>query len=228
MDLSSFIVIGIGSAADLLQRIKKILPPRWWAWGATYRDAVLGGICDAAAWSYSWIPYAALQTRLATATGVWLDIYAYDFVGRFILRGGTSDSAFRSLLQSTILQQRVTRFGVQQIVTNLLGNVSPRIIEPWSPGDCGGYGCGNIAYGRAGAWGSIQLPGQVFMQLSRAGVGATGVPTVTGYGNTTGGYGVGAIEYGGVEIAEIGITDQQVYAAIEYSKPTGITAWVQF
>src|SRR5258708_29848594 len=37
------------------------------------------------------ILYARAQSRLSTAYGIWLDIFAYDFLGRFLIRNGVED-----------------------------------------------------------------------------------------------------------------------------------------
>lgn len=222
-----------GTSLDILSRVKRLIPGRWFSWVAPYRDAVLGGLSDDFAWAFSLIGYARLQTRLATATGPWLDILAYDFLNRYLLRRGMDDNTFRTIIQATILQERVTRAGVQNAVTTLLDGVPPRIIEPWSTGDCGSwYGVnkkgGLFAFNRIGCWGSIQLPGQYFMQLSRQGLVLTGVPIVAGWQGYTGGWGTGGFAWNGGETSQIGVTDQQVYDIIAYTKPTGTTAWVQW
>src|SRR6266550_1991725 len=180
-----------GDAADILSRVKHLLPSRWFAWVAPYRDAVIGGLSDLASWSYSWIIYARLQSRLATATSLWLDILCYDFLARNLLRAGATDSVFRILIKATILKERVTRPGMSTAVTTLTGNV-PWIFEPWNTGDTGAYSSSTKKYGQfgygvgKGGYGSMQLPGQVFMRVVRGFPG--GVPGVGGYGSGEGGY----------------------------------------
>jgi hypothetical protein len=84
---------------------------------------------------------------------------------------------------------------------------------------------GNIAYGKAGGWGSMNLPNQVFITVTRG--AGSGVPNVAGYGNSIGGYGAGSIEYAGPSVEQSGITDQDIYDVINNTKPTGTRAWVQ-
>ena len=211
---------------DIVNRVKRLIPTRWFAFVAPYRDAVLGGLADVAAWSRYLIDYDRRQSRLATASDIWLDIFCYDYLRRHLLRSGASDDVFRAKIRATILQERVTRNGMTNAITTLVG-VAPKIIEPWNTGDCGAYDMPNWGYGLAGAWGSIQLPGQVFMKISRSGVGPTGVPNVGGYDFGIGGYGAGSIEYVGSAISQIGITDQDIYDIINTAKPTGVTAWTQ-
>jgi hypothetical protein len=220
-----------GDATDLLERVKRLIPFRWFQWAAPLRDAIVGGLSDCAAKGYSFILYTRQQSRLATATGIWLDILCYDFLRRHLLRRGTSDTVFRNTIQATILQERVTRKGMNAALTALL-NIPPFIFEPWSTNDAGAYNTGNFAYGMAGGWGSLQLPGQVFIKVSRVGIGPSGVPNVAGWfrgqGSIgVGGYGQGAIEYVSGVTPTIGVTDADIYQIIANTKPTGVTCWVQ-
>lgn len=213
-----------GDSNDIVKRIKRLIPNRWFAWVAPVRDAILGGVSDSMSWGYGLIIYAKLQTRLATATGPWLDIFSYDFLGSYLQRKGLGDGLFRTVIRSTILQERVTRAGMANALSILTGS-APIIFEPWNTGDTGGYGQGTFAYGKSGGWGSIQLPGQCFIKVRRN-VGS-GVPRAGGYGSSVGGYGKGSTEYDGPSIDQIGVTDDLIYATIEATKPTGVTCWTQ-
>jgi hypothetical protein len=220
-----------GDALDILERVKRLIPGRWFAWVAPLRDGVIGGLADCAANLYAFVIYARKQTRLATATGIWLDILCYDYLRRHLLRQGRSDDVFRAIIQATILQERVTRKGVSSAVTGLI-NIPPFIFEPWNTNDAGGYRAPNIGYGITAGWGSLQYPAQVFMRISRSGLGPTGVPFSEGwYGGqgtpAIGAYGQGAIQYTDSDTAEIGVTDADIYQVITNSKPTGVTVWVQ-
>jgi len=216
---------------DIVARVKMLIPNRWFAWVAPYRDAVLGGIADATAWCRYLIDYARKQSRLATASGIWLDIFAFDYVRRYLLRRGATDDVFRVKIKATILQERVTRAGMNYAI-NQLTSSPPAIFEPWNTGDAGGWGSGLFALNRAGGWGSIQLPGQAFVKVSRAGIGPTGVPNVAGLlppGGTPGlgGYGTGAVEYVGPSVSQIGVTDPDIYQIIVQTKPSGTTIWTR-
>ena len=232
-----------GDTNDILSRVKRLIPNRWFAWTAPYRDAIMGGVSDLAAWCYQWILYARSQSRLATANGVFLDIYSFDFLRYNIKRNGANDATFRALAQSTILQERVTRKGMTQVVTNLTGT-QPWIFEPWNSGDAGAYSnfgtgavYGQFGYGQGvGGYGSYQYPGQVFMKVLRG--ANSGVPLSTGYGGYAGGYkgpdavsgqagSVGAVQYVGFYTRLIGVTDQMIEQLITYTRPTGTTVWLQ-
>jgi hypothetical protein len=128
-----------GTSADILTRVKALIPNRWFTYVAPLRDAVLGGLSDSAAWCYQWVAYAVQQSRLATSTGPFLDIIAYDFFQRNLLRNGSNDAAFLARIKALLFQERVTRAGMVNVLTTLTGK-APIIFEPWNTGDTGAYG----------------------------------------------------------------------------------------
>lgn len=243
-----------GDSNDVLTRVKMLIPFRWFAWVAPIRDAILGGLSDSMAWCYQWIVYTKQQSRIATSTGPFLDLIAYDFLGRHLFRSGMTDDQYRSRILATILQERVTRNGMNNALTELTGG-APIIFEPWNTGDAGGWSgpsqlVGNIAWNNttgspgAGAWGSTDLPAQFFLKVTRTTF--SGVPLIAGFsdGSTppsptlcgAGAWagpgpivsgGVGAIEWFGAGVSEVGITDQMIYDTITYTRPTGSIAWTQ-
>ncbi|WP_024517085.1 hypothetical protein [Bradyrhizobium sp. Tv2a-2] len=220
-----------GSSSNISERVFRVLPKGWFKWAAPIRNAIVGGLSDAASWCYGLIGYARAQTRLSTAYGVWLDVWAFDFLGRYLVRNGAPDAAFRALIKATVLQERVTRKGMINAITALTGK-APIIFEPWNTYDTGGYSnakagqvCGQFGYGVGqGGYGSMVLPAQTFIQVD-PGVGA-GIPDVGGYGTGIMGYGVGASEYAGPTIEESGVTPAMIYDLINKTKPTGSTCWV--
>lgn len=131
-----------GDAPDMLARIKRVVPSRWFAYVAPLRDAVLGGLSDQLAWVYSFIAYAKLQTRITTATDLWLDLIAADYFGLFIRRRvGEFDAAFMPRIKRELIRERVTRKGMAQALTDLTGS-APIIFEPWNTGDAGAWDIG--------------------------------------------------------------------------------------
>jgi hypothetical protein len=220
-----------GSSSDITSRVKGLIPKRWFKWVAPYRDAIIGGLSDAASLCYNLILYARAQTRLATAYGIWLDIFAYDFLGRTIMRNKLADDTFRAIIRATILQERVTRAGMVKALMTLTGK-TPSIFEPWNTFDTGAYSnastpYGSMGYGQGrGGYGSMNLPGQTFIKVARG--SPSGVPNVDGYGNVIAGYGAGSIEYVGPGTELSGVTDAMIYQLINMTKPTGSTCWVAF
>lgn len=134
-----------GDSADILSRIKKLLPGGWFSSVATYRDAVLGAIGDVLAPTYSLIVSSKLQMRLATACGFFIDLWSYDYLGLEIVRRvGELDPAFRLRVQQEVLRERVTRNGMIKAMQDLTGQ-TPVILEPWNPGDMGALNAGTLA-----------------------------------------------------------------------------------
>lgn len=215
-----------GDSADILSRVKQLLPRRWFSWGAPIRDAILGGISDGAAKCYDLYFYAKLQTRISTSTGPFLDLIAYDYLGRTLPRGTLNDDAYRQLILVSILMPRVTRAAMIAIITRITGNV-PDVFEPWNTYDTGAYGVPTMGYGIGhGGWGNMHLPGESFLKIYRG--EGSGVPNVAGWGSILGGWGVGLIEWIGTHIGLTGITDDFIFQIINQTRPTGSAVWVQF
>ncbi|MCW3477643.1 hypothetical protein [Limobrevibacterium gyesilva] len=213
-----------GGVADMLGRLKAVLPPRWFADETPVLDAVLGGFAASRAWLYSLLDAAKLQTRLATATDAFLDMIALDLFGRHLARrAGQGDAAFRARIQAEILRERGTRAGLVGVLTELTGR-APVVFEPARPADTGGWGVA-AGYGAAGGWGSLVLPFQCFVTAYRP-VGE-GIAFVSGWGCSAGGYGGGAIEYASLAMAQVQMTDADIAAAIAGVMPVGAIAWTR-
>lgn len=213
-----------GDQNDILARLKAVLPP-WFPYVTPILDGLLSGPANGLAFAYSLLASARLQTRLATMTGGWLDLTAYDYFGYRIQRNANeADTLFRARLKKEILRPRVTRGALTQTLVDLTG-FAPAIFEPARPADTGSYGVGGAAYGCAGGYGSLQYPFQAFVTMYRP--PGAGIPYVSGYGGTAGGYGIGAIEYANASLIIGGVTDPQMYAAADAVRPAGSIIWAQ-
>jgi hypothetical protein len=174
------------------------------------------------------LQYVQAQTRIASASDVWLDVIALDFFGNSLVRRtGQSDSAFRDRIQRELLRERGTRAAVVATLTDLTGR-APRLFEPGRTTDTGGYGSlkgagGGAAYGAAGGWGSLNLPFQCFVTAYRP-LGS-GIATVSGWGLHAGAYGVGALEYASLAMVQSQVTDQDIYTAIAEVMPAATIGW---
>lgn len=193
------------------------------------------------------LDYSTAQSRLQTATGFWLDLFGLDFFGADLQRHHfENDDNYRRRLLINVLAPRVSRCAVKCNVENLTG-FEPKIIEPRNNNDCGGYGSllnktwNGAAYNHAGAYGSMELPFQFFIQCTRP--TGEGIPFVNGYGMSNGGYATypqpwgyvgpsfpsdyGTGEY--VQLADIdnnnAVTDDDIYRTVAESVSAGITAW---
>jgi hypothetical protein len=249
-----------GDSDDILGRVKAVIPFRWFAYVAPLCDAVLGGLSDLGAWCYSFYQYAVQQSRIATSTGPFLDLIAYDFFGRLLLRNGSTDSVFLTKIKALLFQERVTRAGMVGVITALVGT-PPVIFEPWNPADAGAWDMGAIAWqgpsaesqpgggwdvaagwdtnasgfditpsssegsGGAGGWGDTALPAQFLITIKRPGL--QGIPNISGFDSGGGGWDQGSIEWTDPDMVAGPVTDQDIYDAINATRPTGTIGWTQ-
>jgi hypothetical protein len=177
------------------------------------------------------LAYARLQTRIATATDVWLDMIAQDFFGqRIVRRSGQQDEAFRRRILLELVRERGTRMAVVQVLNDLTGR-EPIIFEPARSTDTGAYGSldadaplgGGLAYGAVGGWGSLALPFQAFVTAFRP-LGS-GIAGVVGWGDAQAGYGIGPVEYANLDMLAGAVTDPDIYAAVADVMPVSTIAW---
>jgi hypothetical protein len=228
----------IGDQNDFVGRLKANLPQGWFPVESALSGTlspVLTSILSGPAWSLSWI-YALLgytkdQTRMATATDVWLDIISQDFFGGMLQRyNNETDSHFLLRIQQNLLAPKNTRAAMIQVLEELTGNI-PIIFEPKNTGDTGGYGGGeakvwtNLAYDQAGGYGSVLLPFQAFITIARP--VSQGIALVDGYGQGAGGYGQGAIEYVDDQIVSETVPDSAIYQAITNTAPEATIMWTK-
>jgi hypothetical protein len=74
------------------------------------------------AFAYSLFAYAKAQTRIRTASGIWLDIVAQDFFGTRIVRAaGQNDDSFRSIILANLLRPQATRQAISDVIEALTG-----------------------------------------------------------------------------------------------------------
>jgi hypothetical protein len=214
-----------GDQTDIFGRIKTLIP-RWFSDSTPVLDALLRGFAYAKSFVYGLIVYAALQTRIKTATDGWLDMIAADFFGSSLLRkSGQSDASFRNRIIINLFRERATRNGLVKVLTDLTGR-APVVFEPQRPLDTGSYGGPLIGYGVAGGYGSMLLPFQAFVTAYRP--TSTGIPNVAGYGVSTGGYSrASQAEIASLNMIQGAVTDDDIYAAIDSVKPVGTTIWTR-
>ncbi len=209
----------------MVTRIKAVLPTRWFPDTTPVLDGLLNGLACAWAWAHSLLAYVQTQTRIATATDVWLDIIANDFFGsRLQRRAGQSDDAFRLLIQTSLLREHGTRQAIISAVQDLTGR-APTVFEPMRSTDTGGYAVGGAGYGVGGGWGSMELPFQCFVTAYRP--TGSGIALVSGWGNSVGAYGTGAIEYASLAMVQGQVTDSDITAAIAEVLPVASIAWTR-
>ena len=240
--------MAIGDQSDALKRLQTLLPRRWF--GDFSNTPVINGVLTGFAWCIAWvyqlIQYAALQTRIKTATDGFLDMISADFFGMALPRSfNQSDASFRARIIANLLRERATRRGLIQVLIDITGR-TPIVFEPLRPLDTGAYGL-LYGYGAAGGYGSNLLPFQAFVTAFRP--TGTGIPNVAGYGvinsitvgsgydlwgnfvpaqivGNVGGYGVPSqLEYGSLSQIKGNVLDSDIYAAIDSVKPVGTIIW---
>lgn len=214
-----------GDQADIARRLKQILPPSWFPDPAPNLWAFLQGFSNVAAWLYSLVAFARLQTRISTASGFFLDLMSFDFFGRNFPRSPAleTDLAFSTGIKKELLRVRATRAGLIQALVDLTGR-APLVFEPQNASDTGGYGV-DLGYDLRGGYGSMLMPYQALVTAYRP--SSSGIPGVAGYGFAYGGYGLGAIEWGDVSYIIGAVTDAQIYARIASVTPQGVVAWTR-
>src|SRR5215469_8998697 len=218
----------IGDQADMAGRLRAVLPSRWFPDATPVLDGLLNGLGAGWAWAYGLLECVKAQTRIGTASGVWLDVIAQDLFGsRLMRRSGQSDAAFRVRVTQELFRERGTRAAVVTALQDLTGR-APVVFEPARTTDTGGYGslpsdCSGSAYGVAGGWGSLNLPFQCFVTAYRP-LG-TGVANVSGWCMQAGGYGQGTIEYASLDMVQGQVTDSDIYAAVADVLPAATIAW---
>ncbi|WP_045736812.1 hypothetical protein [Xanthomonas sp. MUS 060] len=214
-----------GDQSDVFGRIKALIP-RWFSDSTPVFDSLLRGFAYAKSFVYGLIVYAALQTRIKTATDGWLDMIAADFFGSSLLRkSGQSDASFRNRIIINLFRERATRNGLVKVLTDLTGR-APVVFEPQRPIDTGSYRGPLIGYGVAGGYGSMLLPYQAFVTVFRP--SSTGIPNVAGYGISTGAYRrASQAEIASMNMIQGAVTDSDIYAAIDSVKPVGTTIWTR-
>ena len=208
-----------GDPPDILSRLKAALPTRWFPDKTPVLDAVMTGL--AMAWSelYSFLTDVRQQSRIMTASGLFLDMASRDFFAMRLPRRPTEpDPSFRLRILQALRREHATRNALAAVLHDLTGH-DPVIFEASRPADTGAYATGSLGYGVAGAWGNLNTPFQVFVTAHRP--NSNGVANVAGYG--TG----GPLARAG--LADIGgqVTDGDIYTAILSVIPTASTAWTR-
>lgn len=242
-----------GDQADIQYRLQSVVPPSWFGDDHPEESALLAGFANIASWSYSLIAFSKLQMRRLTASGIFLDLYSFDYLGLTLRRRtGESDASYSPRIGKEILRERVTRNGVQQAVADLTGK-TPIMFEPWNTGDTGALysrvvpvtSAGTLAFGSrvtgatgAGLIGSRNMPNVAFMTIFRPGVFNVGrrgglasrtVPTALytlgGFSSRTSVSTAATGSFAFITRAQAAgtISDQDIYDTVNANKPSGVT-----
>ena len=208
-----------GDSPDIVARLKATLPTRWFPDQTPVLDGLLAGLATAFSGLYTLLSTVKAQSRIATATGQFVDGASADFFGSGLpRRADEADATFSVRIRQQLVREHATRAAVVSAVEDLTGH-SPAIFEPGRVGDTGGYATFAFAYGTAGAWGNLNLPFQVFVSVKRA--QGVGIANLGGYGTA------GPLARASLSTASGQVTDADIYAAIASVMPTATRAWTQ-
>ncbi len=214
----------IGDSEDMLRRGKALIPRGWFPDQSPTLDSVLSGFADVAAHCYDLLGFVGRQSRLASSSGAFLDLSAYDFFGLRVRRKkGQSDDSFRQTILKEIFRERVTRAGIKRAVEDLTG-LEARMFEPFNARDTGGLDTGYLGFDMVGRFGAVDMPRQIFIATLNP-VGA-GIPRAPGFDDGLGGLDVAPEQFGDLSKVLGPVTQQDIYDTINATRAAGVTAWV--
>jgi hypothetical protein len=224
----------VGDLPDFVSRLGAVLPKRWFAERSPNLTTLLTAIATPWVWFYDLFNYVRNQTRLMTATDGFLDLISYDYFGLNLARkAGESDNLYRGRIQTALQQEAATRSALAAGLDILTGN-QPFIFEPGRCADTGSYGTSTVgaalpstgmAYCKAGGWGSLLLPYQCFVTVTRP--ATSGIGMVTGYNTPNGGYGEGALSYIDLSLLTGQVSDADIQLVLSRLLPVNTVAWLK-
>lgn len=208
----------IGSQPDMFARLKALFPRSWFQKSPNF-DATLQGPAWALSNAYAQITYAALQTRIATATDGYLDLISNDFFGAGLPRlTQESDNSFRSRILANLFIKGPSRRDMSAVLKVITGR-APSIFEPSNTTDSGGW-CGGFYWDAEGGWGDPR-PFQSFVTAYRPVVGSVSLGELSTYrfNFDTNAY---------WSDAQPGsIADAAIIAAVETTRALGTIVWLR-
>lgn len=209
-----------GDQADFSQRLKAVLPRRWFASPTPILDAVVAGIAQALSFAYTLYAYAKLQTRILTASDGWLDLISADFLGANLLRlPNEGDEPYRARILANLFVKGPTRRGLNAVLKLLTGK-TPAIVEPSNPHDTGGWDGGSFYFDAAGCWGD-PLPFQSFLTVYRPDTSLVSLAEWDAYRFS---WDQGAYWS---DLPPNAITDASLIAAVESTRALGSVIWMR-
>jgi len=218
-----------GDIADIVRRIRTVLPAGWFGDEAPVLESVLQALGQAWSTLHGIIVDAKQQLRLWTAAGGWLDAIAHDFFGlRFPRKTDEADDSYRGRMLREVLRERATRAAIASVLLDLTDR-APEVFEPSRSIDTGAYGRSDgrqgtgLAYGLQGGWGSLSHPFQVFVTAHRPHRNSGTASIGWGYG----GYNNGYSNYCDIGVLRGGVKDEDIVDAVRRVLPVATTAWVR-
>jgi len=209
----------IGDITDLAARLKAQIPVSWFKSSPKF-DATLQGPAWALSTIYSQITYAALQTRIATATDGFLDLIANDFFGTNLLRlTNETDGAYRTRILANLFVKGPTRANMSAVLALITGR-TPDIFEPSNTNDSGGWDGAFYWDTGVGKWGD-PMPYQSFVTVYRPLTNAQSLGELDSWRWSWDSYGAWSDQ----QITSV--TDAAIIAAVESTRMTGSIVWMR-
>lgn len=214
----------IGDTDDMASRIRSVIPAQWFADDAPNLQALLKGLGRAWSGLYKLLKRVKNQARIQTASGIFLDLVAKDYLGSSLpRRSAETDESYRSRILASVLQPRATRQALVSALTQLTGK-APQIFEPFNATDTGGYNL-NLGYNTLGGYGCLTLPFQFFVTAYNP----SSISAIDdgGYGCGPGGYNTSPMFYASLSEFSGKISNSDIYAGIAAVIPTASIAWTK-
>lgn len=211
-----------GDQNDIVSRLQSYLPRGWFGdfASATNLNAILQGAAWGLSSQYALFTYAALQTRIKTATGGWLDIISNDFFGTGLPRlQNETDTAFRARILADLFIKGPTRRDMSAVLTLITGN-KPDIFEPSNTTDSGGWDGAFYWDTGVGKWGA-PMPYQSFVRAYRPTQNTQSLGELDSWRWAFDAYGAWS------EAPLMSLPDAAIYAAVESTRAVGTVVWLQ-
>ena len=212
--------------SNFVARLRALLPPSWFPQSADpVLLSVLSGGAALLAGNAQQLAYAALQTRISTSTGEWLDITSADFFGENLPRQpGESDANFRKRILAALFVVGPTRRDLERYLYLLTGR-TPIIFEPWRIRDAGAWDAPICGWDATGGWGDL-LPAQYFVTIYTP--RGQGIPNLGGWDDTVGALDIPSqLAWQEARNSQPYLTDTQLLALALLCRPVGTRMWAQ-
>ena len=208
-----------GDQQDMLTRLRALMPKSWFPISAPNETAKLSGPAWALSTVYAQITYAALQTRIKTATDGWLDVISYDFFGTALPRLiNEQDGPFRARILANLFVKGPTRADMVAVLTLITGR-GPRIIESSNATDTGGWDAG-CYWDVPGSWGD-PLPYHCAIDVYRPSQTLVDAGEWDTWRLAWDAYGAWS------DASPTAINDAALIAAVESTRPLGTVVWMR-
>ncbi|CAE6838065.1 hypothetical protein [Paraburkholderia nemoris] len=211
--------MAIGDQSDFFSRLKAQIPASWFKSSPNF-DATLQGPAWAMSSIYAQITYAALQTRIKTATDGYLDLISNDFFGTQLPRlTNEQDGPFRARILANLFVKGPTRANMSAVLKLITGR-TPDIFEPSNTTDSGGWDGAFYWDTGVGKWGA-PMPYQSFVTAYRPITNAQSLGELDSWRWSFDSYGAWS------DAPVTSVTDAAIIAAVESTRMTGTVVWLR-